>query len=405
MTENNALPAEEMADEPAAEPGLVPVGSIIPGTLADLANRQHQGVTIIEARAAIINTARAAAIKMTRPEDWLLFRDPTPLLEVGYLQDCGCDRVRDVFGIDIFDVERPERQELSSGEFMYVVTGSGRSRLTQQVLERVEGGRASTDDFILKQKPPLEGAQKELAVRKAARANLDGNITRELSGLKSVPLHEILSVFGGDLFRSRFREGRGYGPGSTPASAPERTPQASASEARAAAPVCPKCHIPMKFQPAGTNKSGKEYAAFWGCKNFRSGCKETIPDDEWKKSQASAPLPPTPAPLAPPATASASTPPELLELQKTLMFIVTVDRTLDAQTLCKKYFITNSGQALDYDAVAKLRSPAQLAWIRETTEKIKTAYATLMPPPEPAPAATAEPEPEPEFNFEAEAPF
>jgi hypothetical protein len=102
---------------------------------------------------------------------------------------------------------------MADGNFVYIVTGSGRCGLTQESLENVEGARSSADDFITRQNPPLKGAQLEMAVRKAARANLEGNITRKLAGLGSVPYLEIEAIFKEDKAKTadRFRRGRGFG--------------------------------------------------------------------------------------------------------------------------------------------------------------------------------------------------
>jgi hypothetical protein len=196
-----------------ASPGTPPADlAIVPGSLTDLASRLDDGMAIIKAREMILETARHAGVRMTEPEDWLLFKDKQGRT-VGYLQDCGCERVRPIFGISTFDVGRPEKLPLADGGFIYTITGSGRCALTQEIIENVMGGRASTDDYITRQDPPLKGAQLELAVMKAARSNLEGNITRALAGLKTVPLEEIEEIFSPDKkkTRARFREGRGFG--------------------------------------------------------------------------------------------------------------------------------------------------------------------------------------------------
>src|SRR5262249_21362077 len=164
-----------------------------PLTLSDLAALKGEAVEIIEARIQVLETLRKAAIRATSPPDWLLFKSPEEQggQIVGYLQDCGADRVRDLYGIEIFNVSKPEKVVGNDPAiFHYLITGSGRCKLTRQVLEEVEGGRSSTDDFC----QGKSGLDLELAVRKAARANLDGNITRELAGMKSVPTEAIAAA-------------------------------------------------------------------------------------------------------------------------------------------------------------------------------------------------------------------
>ena len=206
---DEVTPIDEVKTEetPAASAALT-----VRGSLDDLASRLDEGKAIIVARESILATARAAAIRMTDPEDWLLFKDKQGR-EVAYLQDCGCERVRPIFGISTYDVSPPQKVSLTEGGFIYMITGSGRCGLTQEIIESVTGGRASTDDYIAKQDPAPKGAQLELLVMKAARSNLEGNIVRALAGLKSVPITQIMDAYQGTSkgLRGRFREGRGYG--------------------------------------------------------------------------------------------------------------------------------------------------------------------------------------------------
>jgi hypothetical protein len=159
---------------------------------------------------------------------------------------------------------------------MYLITGSGRCNLTGQTVESMEGGRASTDDYIVKQNPTPTGVALELSVRKAARANLDGNITRELAGLKSVAIEDIEEAFRGDpkKGRDRFRQGRGFGSGA------ERRGAAVEKEWTGKSPECSECGKPMKYVPAGTTKDGKKYDPFWSCTGYPK-CKQSLRHGEW----------------------------------------------------------------------------------------------------------------------------
>ena len=155
----------------------------VPVTLDQLASLRGVALEVLEARDAIIETARRLAIRSTHPEDWVLFKSPDGRI-TAYLQDAGGDRVRDILGVEVFGISTPEKiPTIDGGGFMYILRGSGRSRLTLQTVENMEGGRASTDDFC----KGAKGAVLELLVRKAARANLDGNITRELTGPENRP--------------------------------------------------------------------------------------------------------------------------------------------------------------------------------------------------------------------------
>lgn len=232
------------------------MADLIPATLAELAAQKGDSLDIIHARVTILETLRAAAIRATSPEDWVLFKSPDGQ-EIAYLQDCGAQRVRDVFGIEIFDVTTPEKiTGESPAEFMYLQRGSGRCRLTHQTVVMVEGGRSSTEDFVRGK----SGPDLEYEVRKATRANLDGSITRQLSGLSSVP---VLALSAAWLNTSKTiascRLGRGYG------TRDERL------GATIPPPVCTACGTVGVLRAAKGNRG-----AFYGCPNY-----QTHPDQRW----------------------------------------------------------------------------------------------------------------------------
>ncbi len=266
----------------------------VPATINQLAMLRSEALEVIEARVKVLEALRKAAIRATSPEDWILYRDDKGNT-IGFLQDCGCDRVRDLYGIEIFDISVPERKEMEGG-FMYLISGSGRCTIGQQTVEGIEGGRASTDDFCKSKK----GVELELNVRKAARANLDGNITRELSGLKSVPLQDLEAAWAGTNKSSdRCRKGRGFGSGAERMGADMQT---GAGVAQSEAPTCKKCGKSMRF------KQGKPgvYESFWSCPTGKEGCNFTIKESVWKQQpQQAAPAAPA---AQPQQAAQAATP-------------------------------------------------------------------------------------------------
>jgi hypothetical protein len=237
----------------------------IPVTLSELAALKGEALEVIEARVQVLATLRRAAIRATSPEDWLLFKSPEEQggQIVGYLQDCGADRVRDLYGIEIFEVSTPEKVVgTEPGVFHYLITASGRCKLTRQVVEAMEGGRSSTDDFCRGK----SGAELELLVRKAARANVDGNITRELAGMKSVPLADLGEAWAGTKKSiEHCRHGRGFG------TRDERVGGASDKAPDLEPPVCAHCGSKGVYRPAKNNR-----AAFYGCPNYTKH-----PDKKW----------------------------------------------------------------------------------------------------------------------------
>ncbi len=267
-------------DQPRDRSALALRRPDLPVTLTELAALKGEALEIIDARVQVLATLRKAALRATNPEDWVLFkaRDDQGGQVVGYLQDAGCERVRDLYGIEIFNVSDPEKVPGSQpGEFYYLIRGDGRCKFTRQTIESLEGGRSSTDDVCRGK----SGAALELAVRKNARANLDGNVVRELAGLASVPLEELKAAWAGTgKDPSRCRLGRGFGSGV------ERQGQRAVQEGETReAPKCEICGVTAVFRPAGQTSTGRKYDAFWACPKSKSheDKKWTLDDSKWRK--------------------------------------------------------------------------------------------------------------------------
>lgn len=254
----------------------------VPTTIDQLAALRGEAIEIIEARILILETARLRAVRMTHPEDWVLFKGKDERI-VGYLQDSGCERVRRITGISITDVEEPEKVVSSDGQsFAIVIRGRGECQLTGEVLERVEGIRESTEDFC----KDLKGIKQELRVRQAARANLDGKIVRELAGLGSVPLAELERAWTGTEKKvEHCRKGRGFG------SQDERHGATREGEPDVVPPTCPHCK-PVNGAPVKLKyRAGKgDRKAFYGCPNYdkHPNAKVIIDVDEWVAKQKAA---------------------------------------------------------------------------------------------------------------------
>jgi hypothetical protein len=245
---------DEQTDTPTTRAALELRRPDVPASLDELAVYKSEAVEIMEARGRVLATARTIMIRATFPTDYTLYKKPTGQV-TAYLDDNGGDRVRDVLGIEIFDVSTPERITTNDpAVFHYVVTGSGRCKFTGQIIERVEGWRSSTDD-VCKGK---SGGELEKLVRKSARANLDGSITRTLSGLQNIPLAELETVWAAQTTTKRIADiplGRGFGSfGQSPGNAPDVDP-----------PICPHCKTPGVYRPAKG-----ERPPFYGCPKYAS---------------------------------------------------------------------------------------------------------------------------------------
>jgi hypothetical protein len=286
MPPSSAIPVDldPEPDEPLpADPGATALARRrpdIPVTLSELAAMKGEAIEVIEARVLVLETLRKAAIRATSPEDWVLFKAPEEHggQIVGYLQDAGADRVRDLYGIEVYDISKPEKIVGNDPTvFHYLVSGSGRCKLTRQVVEQIEGGRSSTDDFC----KGKVGAELELLVRKAARANLDGNVTRELAGMKAVPADDLkLAWVGTNKRLEACRRGRGFG------SASERLGATRESDPDVPPPVCPHCGTTGKYRPAKGTRG-----AFYGCPNYEKHAdrKWIVDAAKWLSEQARAP--------------------------------------------------------------------------------------------------------------------
>jgi len=251
----------------------------VPITLDELAAQRGVAAEIFDARMTILEVARRRGIRMTHPEDWVLFKAPDGRV-TGYLQDCGAERARDVLSVDIYNVADPVKIPSADGKsFMYVQRADGRSRITGQIVESMEGGRESTEDFCR----GVSGAALELKVRKATRANLDGNIARELMGLKNVPIGELLAAWEGtDKSTEHCRRGRGFGTQN------ERHGGTRENEPDVDPPTCTACApvngqpVKLKYRPASGSR-----AAFFGCPNYQKHPDKKIVVDaaEWIAQQ------------------------------------------------------------------------------------------------------------------------
>lgn len=209
---------------------------------------------IARARVKVLQTLRQASIQLTSPEDWLLFRRVDGRV-TAYLQDCGAERIAPLWGISIMNVDTPEKIPMESGGFVYVIRGDGYCNLTRKSVVAIEGFRASTDDFV----KDKTGAQLEFSVRKAARANLDGSVVRDLAGMSNVPAEELELVWKGSNKKlEHCAQGRGYG------TQAERHGDLNKGE-YGPPPACPTCKKTMRLI---AGKDGRE--PFFGCVDFRT---------------------------------------------------------------------------------------------------------------------------------------
>jgi hypothetical protein len=274
----NTVPAENGIEPEVVKEELAVRNPSVPTTINELAALEEQGEDIVGTRGRIWHSLRVAAIRETNPEDYVLYRavDAQSGEEriTAYLQDSGCSRIRPLLGIDInvplgqseFHFERTaikvtvkdkEGNDVEKEEFAYSVTGDGECRVTGRKVYGVVGTRYSTDSDAAAISEPL---RKELRVKGNARINLDGNITRQLAGMKVIPTHELDKAWEGTGKSSKkCTWGRGFadkkgadikGPGGIQA------------------PICEACGANLQFHNAGSYQ-GRPYDAFWKCTQYQ----------------------------------------------------------------------------------------------------------------------------------------
>jgi hypothetical protein len=246
----------------------------VPVTVNDLAALKKHGIEILEARNEILATARKVAIRRTWPRDWNFYKTKDGYV-TGFLHDAGCERVRDIVGIEIQNVGAPVFvQGETSADYAISITGDGYCKLTMQKVEGVFGVRYSTEDFV----KDVKGVAKRMAVTKAARANLNGNIVRQLAALKNVTPDELTDAWTGTTKRVEdCIKARGYGTqeerlGATRDGVPDVAP-----------PVCPHCNTKGVYRPAKGDRK-----PFYGCPNYTKhpDRKFIVDAAEWIAKQA-----------------------------------------------------------------------------------------------------------------------
>lgn len=238
----------------------------VPETVTQLASRGSQGKAVIKAREEIIDAAIRASIRTTQPEDYVLFRDKISGRVIAYLQETGCRRIQPIWNIDVVPPAgekhfQYEKVELGQ-DFAYQVIGDSYCKLTDTWIRGVEGMRCSTEQYIKQVTEPL---LKDIRVRQAAKASLDGNCIRRHTGMQNIPIQFLDEVWkGSGKTTKRCAEGKGFG------SRQERegTETKSDQAPNIPAPVCEACNREMKYYPGGS-KDGRTWQADWKCPDYK----------------------------------------------------------------------------------------------------------------------------------------
>jgi hypothetical protein len=254
----------------------------MPLTIEELAEIEgDRGIQVTENRRKMIENLRRASVMLTSPQDYLLFKTPEGAV-TAYLQDSGCKRVWQIWGIEIIPKGGFTKvKDDETGDYAMCCIADGISKFTGLQVFDVEGIRYSTEDFCKDVKPDLK---KEMFVKLAAVANRDGNIIRSLTGMKSIALEFLEDCWKGTgKSIDKCHLGKGYGGkaeragADTSTKAPEDLPM----------PVCLVCRKTMKWLPATA-----KYAAFYTCPDKKKGPDgkynehQSIDEASWRKKYA-----------------------------------------------------------------------------------------------------------------------
>jgi hypothetical protein len=259
METKETEPAEPIEPEVVEQTAVA--RPVLPVTIDELAAAED-GVAIIERGIQVLRTLRRASIALTFPHDFVLFKAEDRI--TAYLQDVGAQRVWGLWGIDPVDWTDFQRtDDKDTGDFAISISGGGLCKRTGHLVENLTGTRYSYEEFIVKRK--LNRLQIEPEVRKAARANLEGNILRTLAGLKSIPVEELDEVWataGMTWKSSKFcAKGRGFGSADMRAGGADERHGIDPADI----PLCDVCQIPLVFRPGKDGKPG-----FFGCAKWQS---------------------------------------------------------------------------------------------------------------------------------------
>jgi hypothetical protein len=256
----DTAPAREVDEILEPEPSSLARRFVVPVTFEELASDIDAGLQMLERRNTLVTSARKWAIAQTWPEDYVVYQSVVGRITC-YLSDAGGQRAAAIWGVNVINVSEPQIVGAPDGKhFAVIVRGDGYSRLSKQTVEGFIGARSSDEKFC----EDKSGQQLEIAVKKAARANLDGGIARALMGLKSIPIAELAAAWvGSPKSIDNIPKGRGFGTqeerlGATREGTPDVTP-----------PTCTVCKGPDGQPLPLLYRAGKgDKPAFYGCRNW-----------------------------------------------------------------------------------------------------------------------------------------
>lgn len=156
---------------------------------------------VVQSRIDALETIRKAAIKATKPEDWVGFKDGDG--NVNYiLASSGAVKVRKPYGISTYKLysDEPEIYKDDNDVMVAKIVGDGYCALTGEVALRVMGLRKSDEHFTGR------GSIEDL--KQSARTSLETKIVRILAGMTRVSEEELIAY---SIDIKKTRKGSGFG--------------------------------------------------------------------------------------------------------------------------------------------------------------------------------------------------
>ena len=187
------------------------------------------GAQIFKRRAEMIEACYTAALRRTRPQDWVLFKDQSGSVNA-MLTASGAPLVAELYGIVIQAVRpvddrgmfAPERIDYENGAYAYRGACDCWSRFNGRSLQGLEAARRSDEDFtgrsvdadghLVKGRRPEDGEALDSDLRSAVLTALQTKAVRVLAGMTRVPVAELAAAWKGtDKKTEDCRKGSGFG--------------------------------------------------------------------------------------------------------------------------------------------------------------------------------------------------
>lgn len=217
----DSLAAEELALTARAESSLV-----------ERLQQMENGAVIFAKRAEMLDVCHTAAIRRTRPEDWILFRDRQGT-ESAMLSASGADLVAELYGIVVQNIRpmndrgefAPERIKREHGDaYGYRAWFDAFSRFNGRSIQGQECTRWSDEDFTgrsvsaagaLTLKPSEAIAALDSDLRASVQRLILTKAVRILCGMTRVPIADLRAAWQGtEKAVDKCKKGSGYGSGS-----------------------------------------------------------------------------------------------------------------------------------------------------------------------------------------------